>query len=138
MSSGFFTGGAVRAVNALVSQTLAIRLLTSWPSSESISIDSLQAVPVESFDPGAAPTVDAWVGVTDPGSNAQIRANQDPVSFGTLLQDLPSVVGWVAVDVEQPIFWGPFVDSHGAEVARSFVAGDELQFPALALRVGVV
>lgn len=63
--------------------------------------------------------------------------NTQPISFGTLRNNVTGVVGWALAAAPDLLAWGLLVNERGYEVTKSFQAGDELQFPAGAIRVGV-
>ena len=132
MSCGFFSAGARRALEGVFGTgELSLYLLYSWPTGQEQSSEDCHFM-----DQGSAKIADSdWVAAEVNG--VQVVQNSVPISFGALKVDVSGVVGWMLTDGSTPIAWGPLVDAYGAEVTRSFLAGDELHFPAGSIRIGV-
>ena len=138
MAQGIRHPGLRRALEVLLpEEDLQIRLLLSFPTSNSAADHGARLAPDSAFENIANASCDTWQTVAESG--ALIRQNAALISFGVLQEDLSQVVGWAVFDGSgaEMLAFGPLVDSSGAEIARSFLAGDEVQFPIGALKVGL-
>lgn len=135
MSAGLFTQPILAALNTLGTRvkTGYVALLLAWPTPE-LSIDELQIV-----GPDLGNGVISLFGDWQLGSQDNINfiSNVAPITFGAINRDVLDVIGWVAIADNAPFAWGPLVDSTGTQITRSFYAGDEVTFPAGALRIGL-
>lgn len=137
MSAGLFSPGINFALDRLVMGGLRVAILRVWPPAGAVVIAQLIVVPPAMFGAGEHPLVEEWEAAVVDG--IACRRNTKPVALGELRDTVQDAVGWVLFDrYDRTIAWGPFVNSSGAETVRSFEAGDELQFPAGALRIGLV
>lgn len=138
MAAGIRHPGLRRALEALCpEEDLQIRLLTRFPTSNDGADHGASLAPDSAFEDYAHASCDVWETVTE--GTSLVRQNASLISFGTLLEDLPNVVGWAIFDGSETemLAYGPLIDSAGVETTRSFLAGDEVQFPATAIKIGL-
>jgi len=134
MSAGLFHHAIQEALSAIgaLAENSHVALLLAWPSQD-LAQDEL---PTASPDLGnGLIPFGGWQSGYEAG--VYFISNVAPISFGAINGDVIDVVGWVLNTDYGPIAWGPLVDSTGAQITRSFYAGDEVTFPAGALRIGL-
>ena len=137
MSAGLFPNGITTALAGLaeIIGTCKVVLLRAWPQADAEALDELVVVPPTALQTGEHPVFGASRTALVDG----VRCIENAVNIvvARLVEDAANVVGWAVVSGSTPIAWGPLVNSQGAEITRSFFAGDELAFVKGTLRIGL-
>lgn len=137
MSAGLFPNGSTTALAGLaeIIGPAKVVLLRAWPQADAEELDELVVVPSTALQTGQHPVFGASRTALVDG--VRCIENAQTIVVGRLVEDASNIVGWAVVSDGKPTAWGPLVNASGAEITRSFSAGDELAFLAGALRIGL-
>ena len=115
-------------------QALTLVPLADPPTNDAAGTVGPNALDTSAVSSGAWPTCDDW-SVDASGAVATV-ANAAAVSFGAFTADV-TLYGIALISSGSLVAWAPFVAASGAQVRRSFKAGDSITLPAGAFSVSL-
>ena len=115
--------------------TLTLVPLTDPPTNNAAGAVGGSALSTTAVSAGLWPTSDDWS--SDASGAVATVTNTSAISFGAFAADIDNLYGIALLNDGVLVAWAPFVDASGAQVRRSFKAGDSITLPAGAFSVSL-